>query len=394
MRYNILILHGQGLYRPPRMSMINHLRFLERYAPGNHNILYHRWDAPVTDAIRRTQFHVIIWSTCALRLCRHRPRTYYYEIRDTWSFVADLDAIKLAFPQDDYHQTTELDALFSGLKMTVIYCVLPRHMHMLYPLSRRCAKLTSVLTGYIDDDAVRLMEPYRQQFEKRKYDAFHRVTQYPYFGGSFSQKKGSMAIAFEMSMEKAGLKTNISTKQEDVLNDNRWYQALGDSRFSLGCDSGVSLWDPDGVYVDRVRAYMRSNPNASFRETEAACFPGEDGTYVFSAASPRLLESAMMGCSLILTEGEHLGLLQPWEHYIPVREDLRNVEDAVKAMSDLDEAKRRVALSYEVLVENPALRYSALAKRVMRDIGDFSKSRQFRVTDPNIFERMGNRPSM
>ena len=347
MRYNILILHGQGLYNSPRLSVINHLTFLERYAPDNPNILYHRWDAPITCAIRRTQFHVIIMSACALRLCRHRPRKHYYGIRDAWSFIADLDAVKLAFPQDDYHDTSELDALFSGFGMNVIYCVLPKHMHMLYPLSKRHAKLTSVLTGYVDDDSIKSLAQYNKLFERRTYDIFQRVRQYPYFGGAFSQKKGNMAILFKNIGQKAGIKVNISTKPEDVLIDKRWYEALGDSRFSLGSESGVSVWDPDGIYVDRVRAYMRTKPYASFRAAEAACFPGADGTYVFSAVSPRLFESTMMGCSQILLEGEYMGLLRPWEHYIPVRGDLRDVTEAVKAMADLNGAKRRAVLCYE-----------------------------------------------
>ena len=388
MGYNFLILHGQGLYRPARTSSINHLKFLERYAPGEHNFLYHRWDNPITSALRRTTFHVVVLNTTALRICRHRPREHYYRIRDAWSFVADLDAVKLAFPQDDYHQTNELDVLFDGFGVNVVYSVVPKHMHMFYPLSGRSAELKGVLTGYVDDNSVESIARFNRPFGDREFDIFQRVTMYPYFGGYYARTKGHMATCFKEVGEKNRVKVDISTQAKDVLNDDRWLECLGNSRYSLGCEGGVSLWDPDGTYQDLVSAYLRERKDASFEEVKAACFPGEDGRYVFSAVSPRLFESAMMGCSQILVEGEYLGLLRPWEHYIPVQPDMRDVEDAVEAMGDLYAAKRRVAACHETLVENSSLRYSALAKEVTDDIERRCAGRSIRQIDSMRFRQM------
>ena len=388
MHFNFLVLHGLGMYRPARATTINHLKFLERYGPGEHNFLYHRWDEPITSILRRTTFHVVVFSTSALRICRHRPREHYYRIRDAWSYLADLDAVKLAFPQDDYHQTTELDALFDGLGVDIVYSVLPMHMNMFYPSSGRSAILKGVLTGYVDDNSVVPMARFNRPFECREFDIFQRVTMYPYFGGRYGRTKGHMARRFKEVAEKAGLKVDVSTRVEDVLSDDRWLECLGNSRFSLGCEGGVSVWDPDRIYQDLVLEYVRERRDASFEEVEAVCFPSEDYRYVFSAVSPRLFESAMMGCSQILVEGEYLGLLQPWEHYIPVRQDMGNVADAVEEMGDLESAKRRVAACHEILVENPSLRYSALAREVIADIQRLSADRGYRKTDAIEFLQM------
>ena len=393
MRYNILVLHGHGVYRPPRLSVLNHTGFLERYFPDEHNFLYHRWDEPITNAIRRITFHVVILTTTALRICRHRPREYYYRIRDSWSFLADIDAIKLAFPQDDYHQTNTLDSLFSGLGVDIIYSTLPKYMDMFYPTSRQNAKLKGVLTGYVDDDAIKSTSQYRMSMEERDFDIFHRVTQYPPFGGYFARLKSQMAHRFREVGERAGLRTDISTAVEDQINDERWLQSLGNSRFSLGCESGVSLWDPDGRYVDSVRAYLKEYKHASFEEVRRACFPGEDGRYVFSAVSPRLFESVMMGCSQVLVEGKYLDLLRPWEHYIPVRADMSDVEQAVEAMKDWKSAKRRAILCYENLVDSSLFRYSTFAAEIMKDIDELSSTRCFRPMGPRKISRdLGGTP--
>ena len=76
----------------------------------------------------------------------------------------------------------------------------------------------------------------------------------------------------------------------------------------------------------------------------------------------------------------------PWDHYIPVREDLSDVEDAVLAMEDIDAAKSRVAACDEAIVENPSLRYSHLAREVMRDVERLAEGRGFRETNVGNFE--------
>ena len=388
MRYNFLILHGTGGSRPARITTINHLKFLERYAPGGHNFLYHRWDEPITGTLRKTDIHVFVLTSSALNARRRRPRERYYRSRDAWSFVADLDAVKLAFPQDDYDHTNDLDVLFNGWGVDIVYSIVPEHMEMLYPLSRGSADLKGVLTGYVDDDSIESTARFNKHFGDRGVDIFQRVRMHLPSGGSHSQIKGRMTNRFLELGERRGLRMDISTRPEDVLYGDRWLENLGNSRFALGCEGGVSLWDPDGTYRDLVLEYVKEHQDASYEEVEAACFPGEDGRYIFSAISPRLFESAIMGCCQILVEGEYLGLLRPWEHYIPVRRDFSNVEDALEATADWDAAKRRVAACYETLVENPSLRYSTLASDVINDVERLSSGRGFQETDTDRFREI------
>ena len=115
MKYNILILDGQGSFGTERKCTLDYIKFMERYCPGEHNFLYQSMCEPMTEGIFRANFHVVVLTYSALSLRYLRPRERYYKIRDTWARLADLDAVKLAFPQDDYHNTNELDLLFEGL---------------------------------------------------------------------------------------------------------------------------------------------------------------------------------------------------------------------------------------------------------------------------------------
>ena len=390
MRYNFLVLHDVDNFDATRRTHVDGIKCFERYVPGGHNYLYHRLREPITEVLRKTDFHVVVLTATALAFCRYcRPRELYYRLREAWSFIGDLDAVKLAFPQDDYHQTNDIDALFAAWGMDVIYSVVPRYMNIFYPLSSRSAKMKGVLTGYVDDNSIQSMYQLNKPFEDREFDIVQRVKMHPHFGGHFSKLKGRMADRFAaLARQRPGLRTDISTLPNDVLTGDLWLELLGNGRFALGSEGGVSLWDPDGMFLDREREYLAKYPKASFEEVETACFPGEDGRYVFSTVSPRLFECAMMGCCQILIEGEYLGLLKPWEHFIPVQEDLSDVEEALDATADVSAAKYRIAACYQTLIENPALRYGALVREVMEDVERLAVGRGFRETSPLLFREM------
>ena len=299
MRYNFLVLHEVGRFDSALKTHVNHITCFERYSPVGHNYFYHRLTEPATDALRKTRFHVVVLDTTALSACRYvHPREIYFRIREAWAFLGELDAVKIAFPQDDYHRTNEIDALLDEWGVDVIYTVLPKYPEMMYPRSGRRALLKRALTGYVDDDSIFHARRYAKAFEQREFDIGQRVKRHPPFGGRYSLQKSNMADRFaELGKIRGGLRINISTRPQDVLAGDTWLEFLGNSRFALGCEGGVSLWDPDGVFHDRSIEYLKVEPEATFEEVEAACFPDEDGRHVFSAVSPRLFESTMMGCS-------------------------------------------------------------------------------------------------
>ena len=157
------------------------------------------------------------------------------------------------------------------------------------------------------------MTAFKRPFDARDVDIFQRVRMYTSYGGFCGHHAGIKGRMAERFLDVGGshrLRLDISTRPADVVYGDEWLRRLGNSRFSIGCEGGVSLWDPDGTYQDAVFEYVRENGDVPFEELEAACFPGEDGRNVFSVVSPRLFESATMRCSQILVRGKYLGLLE------------------------------------------------------------------------------------
>lgn len=390
MNYQILVVHNVADFSHTLRNVVDYLKCFERYGrPAQY--IYHRITDPVTSAMREIRFHAVMFDSSALGACRFRPRSLWAEHKERWSFLADVDAAKIAFPQDDYHESNTLDALFDDFRFDVIYTVAAQELELLYPRSSRRAELVTVLTGYVDDDSIDSVALTAQPFARRRIDIGQRVTKYSPLGGRFARLKGELARAVAEAARSRRMTVDVSFSERDKIMGDKWLAFLGDCRYITGCEGGVSVWDPDGLIYDRVQAYLAANPDASFEEVEQACFPGEDGRHVFSTVTPRLFEAALMRCCQILVEARYLGVLKPFTHYIPVAPDLSNVADALDLTRDHRSAQARIENTYETLVGTREFRYSTLAERVFSKIDSIASRRHVAGTLPERFESLRRR---
>src|SRR5262245_66145288 len=107
-RMNVLVFHNLEKLTRSRASATDWLFCFERYAE-HHNYWYHNITFPITDALRGCPFDVVIFDSTSLGVVTFRPRSAFCELKQRLSFVADLPAVKLAFPQDDYNHSDILD---------------------------------------------------------------------------------------------------------------------------------------------------------------------------------------------------------------------------------------------------------------------------------------------
>ena len=149
---------------------LDHMMCFERYSERNHEYYYHYMREPVTDTLRKINFHVVVLSTSALAFCRYcHPRGLFHRFRDAWSFIGELNAVKLAFPQDDYHRTNDIDELLHAWGVDVVYTVLPEFASKLYPLSMQVAEVKEALTGYVDDSSIVVrVKSFKKPFDERR----------------------------------------------------------------------------------------------------------------------------------------------------------------------------------------------------------------------------------
>jgi hypothetical protein len=353
----ILILHEIDNLASARRTSINHAFCLIKYAPQNEYTL-HSTRQPVTSRLRSQTFDAIVLDTTFLCWRWAKPRSLWLDrILDEYAFIARSDAVKIALPQDEYDHTELLDDWLAAWKVDLIYSVCHEYRNEFYPRAGKHAEILEGLTGYIDDADIGLMRKFALPFRQRKIDVGYRAKALPAYFGRLGRIKSELGDHFRSRMQGRDLKLDISTDPQDVLVGDTWLQFLGDSKFTLGCESGSSLLDAKGEIRACVERQLQRNRSATFEELETTCFPRQDMKRVYSAVGPRLFEAAIAGSCQILTPGKYVGVLHPDEHYISVLPDCSNADEVFEQMRDERTNLARIDACYRALADNPRFRY-------------------------------------
>jgi len=126
--------------------------------------------------------------------------------------------------------------------------------------------------------------------------------------------------------------------------------------------------DPTGRLADRVRRFQLRHPESTMNDLGNAISlrGGREGD--FSAISPRLFEAAALGVCQILVPDEYVNGFEPWIHYIPISENLSNINEVFDVMRDTERCLEIVKASQRVLLSSNAFTYSAFVKRFREEI--------------------------
>lgn len=366
MGYDILILHS--LSDQSRQTTIDHVLCYRRYLT-EHNYTYHHINAPVTDDLQRTRFDVVIFNYCFLG---HRTASNFNTHRARYRWLADVHAVKIGIPQDDFLCNELLDQWLEELGVDVIFSPISSGLSTLYPRNYGRVPFRLVLTGYVDRDQLIRLQAFDVPHSERPIDVGSRVRFTRPHYGRFGRYKGYQAEAFRQFAERAGFQVNMATDPNEVLVGDDWLRFLGKCKFTVGTKGGASLNDPVGDLRRCCDEYLVANPDAPFDEVEAACFAGLDGRYEFSAISPRLFEAAAARTCQILTPDTYVGDLEPYVHYLPLERDLSNIEEVFELMRDQDRVTQIIAACYEALVAPDTFEYKTFAARVLDEIDAFT----------------------
>lgn len=366
-KLNILVLHWLRDPKEARDVLIKLLYFLKKYKP-EHNYIYHDVSLPIPDYVKDIKFDAIILDVTLLCLRYPYYRKYFDTFLKNFSFIKDKEAVKIAFPQDDYDCCEILDNWLVDWKVDYVFSPLANNSNIneIYKKYISFGKIELSFTGYIDDDFFKLKDKIKP-FEERMIDICYRARKLPPYFGWIGELKWRIADIVEEKAKDFELILNISYKPEDTILGEKWYEFLGNSKFTLGSLSGSSLIDPDGRIQEKVKEYCSKNPNYTYEVVEKLFFPHQD-KYNFTAISPRNIESAFTFTGQILVEGPYSGILKPWEHYIPLKHDGSNFYEVYEAMKDIEFSKKIIKNCYEAISSYKILYYSNLAERIINII--------------------------
>ncbi|MFM1549776.1 MAG: hypothetical protein ACKJSG_10280 [Lentisphaeria bacterium] len=368
-KLNILTLHRLGNPRKVVRFLRKHVFFLRDHAP-EHNYLYHDVAVPLPDYVKDIPFDAVILDVTLL-CSRWGQPDVLERYKQEYAFVRDLDAVRLAFPQDEYDCNELLDDWMMEWKVDVVFSVLASHWNMLYPRYHEKGEIQLSYCGCLDEKLL-AFEP--KPFEERGIDIGYRARKLPPYFGRLGQVKWTIGQEVDRLARSSGLRTDVVLGEGKMLFGDDWINFIDDCKFTLGSNSGSSLLDPRGEIQGAVKQYLAESPEASFEEVEKACFPGLEGKCAFTAISPRVLETAALGSAQILVDGEYSGIIEPWEHYLPIRADASNFDEVLEAMRNRSEIKRMIRRCHDAILSSKFLRYSFQAQRILDLIRERSRS--------------------
>ena len=305
------------------------LRAWKAYAPAT--VAYHNTylGAPPRDLLDAA-FDIIVFHQ--LFLSEKWTAEAWGRARAAVAPLMDNPASKAVFVQDEFlHSRFVADFIEDAGVATLFTLADAAGARSLYGDLVDRIHVERVLPGYLDDSAASLP---RRPIADRSVDLGYRTWDAPAWTGRFGRLKTDIARRAVASPRAGALRLDISTRPEDAILGTGWFDFLSSCRAVLGTEGGASLHDPDGAIRDRIDAFLRGRPDASFEDIAAACFPGLD-TLNYAAVSPRHLEAAATGSAQVLLAGDYSGVLEAERHYIRVARDFSDLDAALDRLHDV-----------------------------------------------------------
>ena len=356
----VLILYYQQYERGIRNTVQEHLYSFRRYS--EEQCYYLNVAGGIPAYLARIPFDLVLYhyTMCA---CRFQPG-FFDTIETRWQRLQTLSGYKAAMPQDEYVNSEGLCRLFKNFGIQTVFTCLPEsEWPKVYPLEQSGVRdFVTVFTGYIDENAIPALAAYYTDL--RSIDVGYRARKNPYSLGKHATIKWRVAEVFAARQPQGDLRFDISTAPADVFFGEDWYRFLCSCRTILGCEGGASLHDPDGSIERAVTAFLAQQPDATFEETEQACFPGLDGNLRLFALSPRHFEACITRTCQVLVEGEYGGIFKPGIHYIELKKDWSNLDEVLEKIADHDYCRTIADNAYRDIVASGRYTYGRFVASV------------------------------
>jgi hypothetical protein len=353
-----------------RLAVRHHLRMLEGRGL---RILYRNAIDPAPRRLAWTSPDLCVLHTTFLSHARWAYGFEEYRRRFRW--VAGLRCPKVALPQDEYDHAEVIEEWLLELGVGSVYsCFGPGQWETLYPRLASSAGLRETLTGFIDEEAAAELGGRIVPHDERPHDIVYRARKLPYWLGSHGQLKHRIAEVVQERARAIGLRTDISTRPEDTIYGAGWLDFMMSGRAVIGAESGSSVLDARGEIQRRISRLLAEQPDLTFEQVDAQMPRGWD-SYAFFAISPRHLEAVITKTAQVLVEGRYSGVLEPELHYIPVRRDFSNLDEALERLQDVEAAEAMAERAYRDVYLSGRNNLSVLADELLQQVGTRSSAR-------------------
>lgn len=290
--------------------------------------------------------------------------------------IADFDALKVQFMQDEYRQVDATTRSMRELGIDLLFSSIPADaVPSVYGSRLPGVDVLPTLTGYVPGN---LEGRSRESLQNRPLDVVYRGRSVPYWLGRLGQDKVLIGREFLARAGATDLRCDISWTEADRIYGGAWYRFLRSSRTTLGTESGASIVDFDGSLQERTDSHLRAHPAATFDDLERDILAPFEGNAVIQAVSPRVFEAAALGTAMVNFPGSYSNVIEPGVHYVPLEKDFSNFDEVVQAIGDGAVLDGMASRAHRDLVESGRYSLETFVRGFDREVEERARPAQRR----------------
>lgn len=253
-------------------------------------------------------------------------------------------APKVYFIGNEYKLMPEKMAFCEELGVSLLVSqITSPDVHALYGARLGCEVVGIPNTGL--DTA--LFSP-RRPFDERPIDLGYRAFESPPYLGHVERTQ--IVEVFRDAAARHRLVTDISMDPEDRFTEPAWADFLNRCKGQVGSEAGGDYFELTDATRKAVIDFQAERPDAPFEVIWDSFFRDYPDPVSGRALSGRVVEAAGAKTVQLLLEGDYGGYFHADIHYISVRKDFSNVDEALEKLNDpgtcreVADAAHRVAL--------------------------------------------------
>lgn len=290
---------------------------------------------------------------------------------------------KLLFLQDEYENTNRTKCIMKSVKFDVVFSVVPPHsLESIYPKSEfDSTKFVNNLTGYVPDEMIKQLGDLPPA-SKRPITLAYRGRKLSIRYGRLGFEKISIGQKVKNYCVQNKISHDIEWDEHSRIYGKSWYEFIASAKAMLGTESGSNVFDWDGDLEQSIDRYRKRVPNASDEYIFSNIIDEHEIDGLMNQVSPKVFEMAAAKTVMVLFEGYYSGILEPWEHFFPLKKDLSNMEEAVNFLRNDALVDLMTFRAYEHIVLSNKYSYGAFVAVVdneMKTLFDDQKISNFQT---------------
>jgi len=194
--------------------------------------------------------------------------------------------------------------------------------------------------------------------DQRPIDLGYRAEASPWYLGH--REREDLAEFFQAQAGRLGLTVDISLEAGARFDERGWAGFLNRCKGQLGSEAGGDYSETTDQTRHAVNAFVAANPATSFDEVYERFFRHYRDPLPLRILSGRHVEAAATRTVQVLFEGDYDGYLQRDVHYIPLKKDFSDIDEALRKFRDpalceqLADSAYRLAMTqftYDTLID-------------------------------------------